>query len=114
MEIKFRLAGEMVERFHDAAAAGQARDAFVARFRRGDVPEDMPELVLQAPTGMAIANVLKAAGLVPSTSEALRAIGQGGVRVDGQKVEDRALHVAAGTTAVFQVGKRRFARVTLQ
>jgi tyrosyl-tRNA synthetase len=63
---------------------------------------------------MAIANVLKAAGLVPSTSEALRAIGQGGVRVDGQKVEDRALHVAAGTTAVFQVGKRRFARVTLQ
>jgi tyrosyl-tRNA synthetase len=113
MEVKFRLAGEMVERFHGSAAAGQAREAFVARFRRGDVPEDVPEVALQAPDGLPIANLLKAAGLVGSTSEALRAIGQGGVRVDGQKVEDRALHIAAGTTALFQVGKRRFARVTL-
>ena len=114
MEIKFRLAGEMVERFHDAAAAGQARNAFVARFRRGDVPDDMPEVVLQAPSGMAIANLLKAAGLVGSTSEALRAIAQGGVRVDGQRIDDKSLQVAPGTTAVFQVGKRRFARVTVQ
>jgi tyrosyl-tRNA synthetase len=113
MEIKFRLAGEMVERFHGAAAAGQAREAFVARFRRGDVPDDVAELALQAPDGLPIANLLKAAGLVGSTSEALRAIGQGGVRIDGQKVEDRGLHVAAGTTALYQVGKRRFARVTL-
>ena len=114
MEIKFRLAGEMVERFHDAAAAGQAHDAFVARFRRGDVPDDMPEVVLQAPSGMAIANLLKAAGLVGSTSEALRAIAQGGVRVDGQRIDDKSLQVAPGTTAVFQVGKRRFARVAVQ
>jgi tyrosyl-tRNA synthetase len=113
MEIKFRLAGEMVERFHGAAAAGQAREAFVARFRRGDVPDDVPEVALQAPDGLPIANLLKAAGLVGSTSEALRAIGQGGVRIDGQKVEDRGLHVAAGTTALYQVGKRRFARVTV-
>ena len=114
MDIKFRLAGEMVERFHAATAARQARDAFVARFRRGDVPDDMPEVVLQAPSGMAIANLLKAAGLVGSTSEALRAIAQGGVRVDGQRIDDKSLQVAPGTTAVFQVGKRRFARVTVK
>lgn len=114
MEIKFRLAGEMVERFHDAVAASRARDAFVARFRRGDMPDDMLEIAVQAPAGMPIANLLKAAGLVGSTSEALRAIDQGGVRVDGQRVEDRSLHVARGTTAVFQVGKRRFARVSLK
>jgi len=114
MEIKFRLAGEVVERFHDAAAASQAREAFVARFRRGDVPDDMPEVALDAPDGMPIANLLKAAGLVGSTSEALRAIAQGGVRIDGQRVEDKGLRVGRKTTAVFQVGKRRFARVTLR
>ena len=114
MEIKFRLAGEVVERFHDAAAASHAREAFVARFRRGDVPDDMPELALDAPDGMPIANLLKAAGLVGSTSEALRTIAQGGVRIDGQRVEDKGLRVGRKTTAVFQVGKRRFARVTLR
>ena len=114
MEIKFRLAGEVVERFHDAAAASHAREAFVARFRRGDVPDDMPELALDAPDGMPIANLLKAAGLVGSTSEALRAIAQGGVRIDGQRVEDKGLRVGRKTTAVVQVGKRRFARVTLR
>jgi len=114
MEVKFRLAGEMVGRFHDAAAAARAREAFVARFRRGDVPDDMPEIALAAPEGLPIANLLKSAGLVGSTSEALRAIVQGGVRIDGQRVDDKALHVAAKTSAVFQVGKRRFARVTLR
>ena len=113
MEIKFRLAREVVERFHDAAAASHAGEAFVARFRRGDVPDDMPEVALDAPDGMPIANLLKAAGLVGSTSEALRAIAQGGVRIDGQRVEDKGLRVGGKTTAVFQVGKRRFARVTL-
>ena len=114
MEVKFRLAGELVERFHDAAAASKAREAFVARFRRGDLPDDIPEVALDAPSGLPIGNLLKAAGLVGSTSEALRAIAQGGVRVDGQRVDDRGLHVAPGTSGVFQVGKRRFARVTLQ
>jgi len=114
MEIKFRLAGEVVERFHDAVAASQAREAFVARFRRGDVPDDMPEVALDAPDGMPIANLLKAAGLVGSTSEALRAIAQGGVRIDGQRVEDKGLRVGGKTTSVVQVGKRRFARVTLR
>jgi tyrosyl-tRNA synthetase len=114
MEVKFHLAGELVERFHDAAAASKAREAFVARFRRGDLPDNIPEVALDAPSGLPIGNLLKAAGLVGSTSEALRAIAQGGVRVDGQRVDDRGLHVAPGTSGVFQVGKRRFARVTLQ
>jgi len=113
MEIKFRLAGELVERFHSAADAAQAREAFVARFRRGDVPDDMPEVVLEAPGGLPVANLLKDAGLVGSTSEALRMIAQGAVRIDGERVEDKGLRLPAGTRAVVQVGKRRFARVTL-
>jgi tyrosyl-tRNA synthetase len=114
MEIKFRLAAELVERFHSAADAVQAREAFVARFRRGDVPDDMPEVVLEAPGGLAVANLLKDAGLVGSTSEALRMIAQGAVRIDGERVEDKGLRLPPGTRAVVQVGKRRFARVTLK
>jgi len=113
MEVKFRLAGELVERFHSAADAAQAREDFVARFRRGDMPEDMPEVVLDAPGGLPIANLLKDAGLVGSTSEALRMIAQGGVRIDGERVEDKGLRISAGRSAVVQVGKRRFARVTV-
>jgi tyrosyl-tRNA synthetase len=113
MEVKFRLAGELVERFHSAADAAQAREEFVARFRRGDMPEDMPEVVLDAPGGLPIANLLKDAGLVGSTSEALRMIAQGGVRIDGERVEDKGLRISAGRSAVVQVGKRRFARVTV-
>jgi tyrosyl-tRNA synthetase len=113
MEIKFRLADELVGRFHTRHDAQLARDRFVARFRRGDVPEDMPEIAVAAPGGMPIATLLKAAGLVASTSEALRLVAQGGVRIDGERVEDKALHVAAGSVHVVQVGKRRFARVRL-
>jgi tyrosyl-tRNA synthetase len=113
MEIKFRLAGEVVERFHSAADAAQAREAFVARFRRGDVPDDMPEVVLASPGGLPVANLLKDAGLVGSTSEALRMIAQGAVRIDGERIEDKGLRLPSGTRAVVQVGKRRFARVTL-
>jgi tyrosyl-tRNA synthetase len=113
MEIKFRLAGELVARFHSASDAQSARERFVGRFRRGDLPEDMPELSLAAPDGLQIASLLKAAGLVGSTSEALRLIAQGGVRIDGERVDDKSLLVVAGEAHVFQVGKRRFARVTL-
>jgi tyrosyl-tRNA synthetase len=113
MEIKFRLAGELVARFHSAGHAQSARERFVARFRRGDLPEDMPEISLAVPDGLQIAALLKEVGLVGSTSEALRLIAQGGVRIDGERVEDKSLLVAAGTAHVFQVGKRRFARVTL-
>jgi tyrosyl-tRNA synthetase len=114
MEIKFRLAGELVARFHSAGDAQSARERFIGRFRRGDLPEDMPEISLAVPDGLQIATLLKAAGLVGSTSEALRLIAQGGVRIDGERVEDKSLFVAAGTAHVFQVGKRRFARVTLR
>lgn len=115
-DVKFRLAAELVTRFHDAAAAQRAQDGFIARFRKGAMPDDMPHLVLPPRDGGAlpIANLLKDADLVKSTSEALRQIGQGAVRVDGERIEDRALRFESGSTHVYQVGKRRFARVTVQ
>jgi len=86
----------------------------VRRFREGALPEEMPELALASRNGcLPIANLLKEAGLTPSTSEALRMIGQGAVRMDGERLTDRGLEVAAGSTHVFQVGKRRFARVSV-
>jgi tyrosyl-tRNA synthetase len=113
-DCKVELALEIVTRFHDAAAARAALDAFERRFRQGQMPDEIDEVSLAAPDGeLPIANLLKEAGLVASTSEALRLIGQGGVRIDGEKIDDRALRIAAGSVAVYQVGKRRFARVAL-
>ncbi len=113
-DIKFLLAEELITRFHDSASATQARESFIARFQKGAMPDEMPEVTLEAgPEGMSIANLLKDAGLVNSTSDAYRMIKQGAVKIDGEKIEDKALKVNAGTEAVFQVGKRRFARVTL-
>ena len=113
-DAKFELAGEIVERFHDAAAAVAAKDEFVARFQQGAMPEDMPELSLQSEDGrLGIAHLLKQAGLVSSTSEAFRMIKQGAVRIDGTRVEDRGLEIDAGSTSVYQVGKRKFSRVSL-
>ncbi len=113
-DVKVRLAEEMVERFHDRAAASRAHENFVARFRKGAMPDDMPELELSSSGGgIPIANLLKQAGLVSSTSEALRMIKQGAVRIDGERLEDRGLVCAPGSGAVYQVGKRRFARVNL-
>jgi tyrosyl-tRNA synthetase len=114
MEVKFRLAAELVGRFHDDAAAAAARERFIARFRKGDIPDDVPEVRVSAPGGLAVANVLKTVGLVSSTSEALRLIQQGGVRVDNQRVEDKTVTLAAGSSYLIQVGKRRFARVALE
>lgn len=113
-DAKFELAAEIVERFHDAAAAIAAKDEFVARFQQGAMPEEMPELSLQGRDGrLGIAHLLKAAGLVASTSEAFRMIKQGAVRIDGERVADRDLEIEAGSTSVYQVGKRKFARVSL-
>ncbi len=113
-DAKFELALELVERFHDGAAAQSAKDEFIARFREGAMPEDMPEQTIEAKDGrLGIAYLLKDAGLVSSTSEAFRMIKQGAVKIDGQRVEDRSLEIAAGTTAVYQVGKRRFSRVSV-
>jgi tyrosyl-tRNA synthetase len=114
-DAKADLAGEIVARFHGEAAAAAAREAFERRFREGALPEDMPAVELQAPEGgLPIANLLKDAGLTASTSEALRLVGQGAVRIDGERIEDRKLAVPPGATHVVQVGKRRFARVTLR
>ena len=114
-DAKFELASEIVERFHGSGAADAAREEFIARFREGAMPDEMPELTLAGENGrLGIAHLLKRAGLVSSTSEAFRMIRQGAVRIDGVRVDDRALEINAGTTHVYQVGKRKFSRVSLR
>jgi tyrosyl-tRNA synthetase len=113
-DIKFLLAMELVARFHSDDAAEQAKSSFITRFKDGGIPKDMPEVALEAAEGhLGIGHLLRQANLVASTSEAFRMIKQGAVRIDGARVEDKGLNVEAGTTHVYQVGKRRFARVTL-
>ncbi len=114
-EIKVHFAKELVARFHNEFAANQAEKAFDARFRRGELPENLPEFqVASASDRLPLGQVLKECGLVVSTSEALRLLDQGGVRVDGEKVTDRNRTVSKGSVVVVQVGKRRFARVHVQ
>jgi len=114
-DVKVLFAREIVARFHGMRAAEQANQEFERRFRHGELPEDMPEVTLKAPEdGLAVPQLLKQAGLVPSVSEALRMIEQGGVKLDGERVADKALRVARGRKVVAQVGKRRFARIVLQ
>ena len=113
-DIKVLLGQEIVARFHSPRAADQALRDFEARFRQGEAPAQMPHFTfaLQGKAGIAVSALLKQAGLAPSGSEAIRAIEQGGVRIDGQRVEDRSLVLTTGTY-VLQLGKRRWARVTL-
>lgn len=108
--IKVALAQELVARFHGSLAAEAALADFEARFQRGAIPEDISEVSV-SPGG--IAQILKQAALVTSTSEAIRMIEGGGVRIDGAKIEDKSLSLGAGTTVVLQVGKRKYARVTV-
>ena len=113
-EVKVELALEIVARFHSPQAAEAARAEFDARFREGALPSDIPAVTLHANgAGIAIAQLAKQAGIVDSTSEALRLIAQRGLKVDGDVVADKSLVVAPGTTVVVQAGKRRFARVTV-
>ena len=113
-DVKFELAQEIVTRFHDEAAAEAAKAEFVARFQKGAMPDHIEEASVKSQDGvLGIAHLLKEAGLVSSTSEAFRMIKQGAVRIDGERVEDRGLEIEAGTTHVYQVGKRKFARVSL-
>ncbi len=113
-DAKVALAQEIVARFHSKSAAEHALAEFEARFRGGALPEDMPEVTLQtAGAGIPIAQLAKQAGIVESTSEALRLIAQRGMKLDGDVVADKAHVVAAGTTVVVQAGKRKFARVTV-
>ncbi|RFF26576.1 MULTISPECIES: tyrosine--tRNA ligase [unclassified Wenzhouxiangella] len=114
-DAKFALAMEIVDRFHGEGAGEKARDRFIARFRGGQMPEDMPEKTLPAEDGgIGIAAALTACGLTASNSEAFRMIKQGAVKIDGEKVEDRDRVLGAGFEGVLQVGKRRFARLTVQ
>jgi tyrosyl-tRNA synthetase len=113
-DIKFELAEEIITRFHDKIAAIGAKEEFIARFQKGEMPEDIAEVSVTCKDGkLGIAYLLKEAGLVNSTSEAFRMIDQGAVRADGERIDNHSLEFAAGTKAVFQVGKRKFARVSL-
>jgi len=113
-DFKVRLGREIVARFHGAGAAEDAVSEFQQRFKKGELPDDMPERQVVAAGGrLPIANLLKEAALTKSTTEARRMIEQGAVRMDGERVEDLGMEVDAGTTGVFQVGKRRFAKVTV-
>jgi tyrosyl-tRNA synthetase len=112
-DVKFDFASEIVERFHGRKAALAAARAFDAQFRGGALPDDIQEMNLSWNEKLTFPQLLKLAGLVPSTSEANRVIEQGGVKVDGSVLSDRALQVERGKTYLLQVGKRRFARVRL-
>jgi len=114
-DVKVRFAREIVARFHSPAAAQRAEADFSSRFREGEMPDEMPEVTVQAPDGgILIAQLLKQANLTPSTSEAQRMIEQGGVKLDGERVSDKALKIPAGRTVVAQVGKRKWAKITIK
>jgi tyrosyl-tRNA synthetase len=114
-DVKFRLGEEIVARFYDQKAADTAREHFISQFQQGIIPDDLPEMtVLVGKEGMQLANIIKTAGLTSSTSDAFRMLDQGAVRMDGERVNERNLVLNAGKTVVLQVGKRRFAKVTLQ
>lgn len=110
-DVKVLLAKEIIARFHSEADAEAAEQEFVNRFAKNQVPDEMPEFEFEA--GLPIANVLKEAGLVNSTSDAMRMIKQGAAKLEGEKIEDSKLVPESGT-AVYQVGKRKFARITIK
>ncbi len=113
-DIKIMLAKEIIARFHDEAAAEGAHQDFIQRFQKNAIPDDMPELeIVLGDEGIAIGNLLKEADLVGSTSDAMRMIKQGAVKINGDKVEDTRLVITEKGENVYQVGKRKFARITL-
>ena len=112
-DVKFLLAEEIIARFHDAGSATRAREDFIARFAKGATPDEMPEITIEdGPIG--VAAMLKQAGLTTSTSDSFRMIQQGAVKLDGVKVEDKAMKVSVGVVIVAQVGKRKFARISVK
>jgi tyrosyl-tRNA synthetase len=114
-DIKVELAQEIVERFHNREAAVHAYQQFVARFQQGEMPEEIVAITVTSNAAtMLITNLLKEAGLTPSTSEAIRMINQGAVKIDGERISDRALAIPVNSQNIYQVGKRRFARVTVK
>jgi tyrosyl-tRNA synthetase len=116
-DVKIDLAKELIARFHDDAAAETAHQEFINRFQKGAMPDEIEDKVvnIQDDSGeIAIANLLKEAGLVASTSDAMRMIKQGAAKIEGEKITDSKLRIALGTTAIYQVGKRKFAKVTVK
>ncbi len=114
-DVKIDLAKELIERFHNVEAAEAAHQEFVNRFQKGALPDDMPEMDVVTENGeIAIANLLKEAGLVTSTSDAMRMIKQGAAKIAGEKITNNKLVISAGSTAVYQVGKRKFAKITVK
>jgi tyrosyl-tRNA synthetase len=114
-DVKFLLGEEIVERFHGREAAAAAREVFIARFRQGEMPEDIPEQALDTGgEGIGIAAALTGCGLTTSNSEAFRMIKQGGVRIDGERISDRSLQLPPGFTGILQVGKRRFCKASVE
>ncbi len=114
-DVKIDLAKEIIARFHDEAAAQAAHQEFINRFQKGAMPDEMPELELEPEGGeIAIANLLKEASLVASTSDAYRMIKQGAAKINGEKITDKSLVIVSGSKAVYQVGKRKFARVSIK
>jgi tyrosyl-tRNA synthetase len=113
-DVKFELAQELVTRFHNKEAAEKAQAEFIARFQKGAMPDEIREASVASKDGsIGIAHLLKEVGLVSSTSEAFRMIKQGAVKIDGERVEDRGLELPAATSHIYQVGKRKFAKVTV-
>jgi len=110
-DIKFLLCDEIITRFHNAAAAESAKQDFIQRFQKNAIPDDMPEVTVSMAEGIAIANLCKQAQLCPSTSDAMRMVKQGAVKINGEKVGDPKLNVAESEPFVLQVGKRKFARI---
>ncbi len=114
-DVKFDLALELIERFHDGDAAQEALNAFKAQFQKGAIPDDIDEIELTTENGeMGLAHILKNAGLCSSTSDAIRMVKQGAVKLNGEKLQDPKQNFPAGTHEVFQVGKRKFAKVKLR
>ena len=111
-DIKFELSEELVARFHNAEAAQKAKEEFINRFAKGQLPENIEEVVLEGE--LPIANALKNSGMVESTSEALRLIKSGSLKIDGEKIEDKDLILKSGFSAVVQLGKRRILKITIQ
>jgi len=114
-DVKFELADEIITRFHDKEAAEKAQSNFIARFQKGAIPDEMPEheILAEQENGIPLTVLLKQSGLTVSTSDAIRMIKQGAVKIDGDKVSDTRLLIAKDTKAVYQVGKRKFARVSV-
>ena len=112
-DVKFLLGEEIVARFHHAELAKEVRHNFIAQFQKGQMPDDMPEMQIDLEESSSLPKIIKDAGLTESTSEAVRLIKQGGVRIDGEKVVEQNVQFESGKTIILQVGKRRFAKIKL-